>query len=277
MSWTFVNTGFFNDSEAVLQANDLALQRGYGVFDFLRTANNQPLFMNDYLDRFFNSALQLFITIPYKKEEVKQYILELIVKNNIPESGIRMLATGGYSPDGYSPVTGNFILQQQALQTPDKEKFQQGIKIITHPYQRDFPAVKSTNYLMGVWLQHQLKEKSIDAVLYFHNDIVSEFPRANVFIITAGGRLVTPAANILQGITRKKVLELAPEILPAEQRHVSIAELKNAAEVFMTSTTRRILPVVEIDGIKIGNGRAGKITTQLYERFLELEAEVLRD
>lgn len=188
-----------------------------------------------------------------------------------------MLATGGYSPDGYSPVTGNFVLQQQPLQTPDNEKFERGIRIVTYAYQRDFPAVKSTNYLMGVWLQQQLKEQHIDDVLYFHHDIISEFPRANIFIITTDGRLLTPAANILQGITRRKVLELAPEILPVEERDLSIAELKNAAEVFMTSTTRRILPVVEIDGIQIGNGHAGRISTQLYKRFLDLEAEVLRD
>lgn len=273
MRWTFVNNNFTEAENAFIQTNDLALQRGYAVFDYFRTLNHQPLFLDDYLDRFFNSARELFITLNHTPEEVKAIILQLIQKNNIPQSGIRMIATGGYSPDSYTPVQGNFILQQQPLQLPDAVKFEDGIRIMTHPYQRDLPAVKSINYLMGIWLQKQLKEKGLDDVLYFQHNIISEFPRANIFIVTPDGRLATPAHNILAGITRKKILEFAGDILPTEVRDISVTELKQAPEVFMTSTTKRILPVTEIDGVRIGNGKAGAFTRQLYTQFLQqLEA-----
>lgn len=269
MRWTFVNNDFAEEEKAFIQTNDLALQRGYAVFDYFRTLNNQPLFLDDYLDRFFNSARELSITLAYTVQEVKAIILQLIQKNNIPQSGIRMIATGGYSPDSYTPVQGNFILQQQPLQLPDAEKFETGIRIMTHPYQRDLPAVKSINYLMGIWLQKQLKEKGLDDVLYVQNNIISEFPRANIFIITPEGRLATPAHNILSGITRKKILEFAGNILPTEVRDISVTELKQATEVFMTSTTKRILPVTEIDGTPIGNGKAGSLTRQLHTLFIQ--------
>ncbi|MCF3111084.1 aminotransferase class IV [Niabella sp. CC-SYL272] len=271
MTWTFVNDTFAEEGKATLQTGDLAIQRGYAVFDFFRTNNNVPLFLDDYLDRFFHSAAALFITIPYTRSRVAEIIFELIQKNNLPQSGIRMIATGGYSPDSYTPVQGNFILQQQAIQLPDAARFEAGIRIMTHPYQRDLPAVKSINYLMGIWLQKQLQEKGLDDVLYVHNDIISEFPRANIFIITPERTLATPAHHVLAGITRKKILEFAGALLPVETRDISVRELKNAAEVFMTSTTKRILPVTEIDGIRVGNGKAGPFTRQLLEQFIRLQ------
>ncbi|MBX3257630.1 MAG: aminotransferase class IV family protein [Chitinophagaceae bacterium] len=274
MKWTFVNDDFFEEEKAVVRTSDLALQRGYGVFDFFRTKNNKPLFLEEYLDRFFNSAREMFIILPLGREQLKNAIAGLMERNNIPESGIRITATGGYSPDGYSPVQGNIIIQQQPLAQPSKEKFEMGIKIMTYEYMRDLPAVKSINYVMGVWLQKQLKEKRLDDVLYFRNDIVTEFPRSNVFIVTHQGRLLTPGKNVLAGITRKKVLELAPDILPTGTTDISLAELKNAAEAFTTSTTKRILPIVEIDGVEIGDGKPGKITRLLYGQFVKLEDKV---
>lgn len=271
MIWTFVNNAFEAEGKATLQTGDLALQRGYAVFDYFRTVDHVPLFLEDYLDRFFHSAKALFITIPHTRSRVTEIIYELIQKNNLPESGIRMIATGGYSPDSYTPVQGNLILQQQPLQLPDAARFESGIRIMTYTYQRDLPAVKSINYLMGIWLQKQLTAKGLDDVLYTQNGIISEFPRANIFIITPEGTLVTPAHNVLAGITRKKILGFAGALLPVETRDVPVSELKNAAEVFMTSTTKRILPVTEIDGIRIGNGTAGPITRQLQEQFIRLQ------
>ncbi|MFT3947561.1 MAG: aminotransferase class IV [Agriterribacter sp.] len=275
MRWTFVNNEFFEENLAVLRTNDLAIQRGYGVFDFFRTRNNKPLFLEDYLDRFFNSAKEMFIPVPLDGEQIKLAIATLIDKNNIPESGIRITTTGGYSPDGYSPVEGNIIIQQQPLTQPSKEKFETGIKIMTYEYMRDLPAVKSINYVVGVWLQKQLKEKQLDDVLYFKNDIITEFPRANIFIVTQEGKLLTPGNNVLAGITRKKILSFAPEVLPTATTDISLRALKNAAEIFMTSTTRRILPVVEIDGNKVGTGKVGRITNLLYKRFIEMEEKEL--
>ena len=271
MKWIFINNDFVEEDKAVLQAGDMAVQRGYGVFDFFRTRNNKPLFLDDYLDRFFNSAKEMFIIIPLSREDLKENIYRLMAMNNMPESGIRITVTGGYSADSYSVAEGNIIIQQQPLIQPSEEKFLNGVKIITYPYLRDLPHIKSINYLMGVWLQKQLKEKQLDDVLYFQNNIITEFPRSNVFIVTQDRELVTPAHNVLAGITRKKILQLAPDIILTSTRDVLTDELKNATEVFMASTTRRILPVTEIDGEKVGDGKPGSITTRLYERLLELE------
>lgn len=271
MKWVFINDDFFEEDKAVIKTNDLALQRGYGVFDFFRTSNNQPLFLEDYLNRFYHSAKEMFIKVSLERKQLKEIIFKLIEKNNLPESGIRITATGGYSPDGYMPVEGNIIIQQQPLKLPPKEKYENGIKIITHEYVRDLPSVKSINYLMGMWLQQKIKEKQADDVLYYKNGIISECPRSNIFMVNDKGELLTPVENVLAGITRKKILEMSRNVMPTFTRDITLTELKNANEVFITSTTKRLLPIVEIDGEKVGNGKPGNVTAALYDLFMKME------
>ena len=129
--------------------------------------------------------------------------------------------------------------------------------------------------MMAVWLQQLVKEKNAADVLYHHNNMVTEFPRANFFMVTNKDILVTAANNILEGITRKKILELAKDFIKAEVRDISMNELMHAKEAFLSSTTRRILPVVKIEDHLIGNGQPGNITKQLYHKLLETERSIL--
>lgn len=267
----FVNNEFIEEDKATLRVNDLSIQRGYAAFDFFRTKNYIPLFLDDYLDRFLNSVSLLHLEPIQTREELKSIIHELIKKNKMSESGIRMILTGGYSPDSFEPVQPNLIITQQKIQFPPSEKFDSGLKIITHEYQRDLPEAKSINYLMGVWLQQTIKERNAADVLYYQQGIVSEFPRSNIFIVTHDEKIITPSENILKGITRMKLLKLAAEKYKIATRTLYINEIKNAAEVFMTSTTKRLLPVSQIDNIIIGNGKAGPITTLLNQDFIKME------
>lgn len=269
-TWYWINGNFVEAEKAVLGLNDLALQRGYGLFDFFRTRNNRPLFMESHLDRFFGSARMMHLNPPLEKDELRAVILQLIEKNKIAESGFKIILTGGYSGDTYTPTTPNLIVQQNELKMASAEQFARGIKILTYPYQRELPLAKSVNYLIGIWLQQEIKARGADEVLYYQDDIITEFPRANVFIVIQDGTLITPSRNILPGVTRKNVLEIAKKYYKVEERDISIEELKAAKEVFLTSTTRRLMPVFEIDGIALG--KENPITRSLYEMFLEREA-----
>lgn len=272
----FFNTAFYEENELSLKVTDLSIQRGFAVFDFFRTMDSIPLFLSDYLERFYNSISLMQLEPPCSEKELTNIIRELISKNNIPESGIKLLLTGGYSADGYSPAKPNLVITQQPVTLTTPEKFAEGIRIITWDYQRELPEVKSINYLMGVWLQRKVKEKQAADVLYHKNGIITEFPRSNVFVVTADQAVITPAENILPGITRKKVLELAGRQFRAEARAVHLDELKNAAEVFTTSTTKRILPITRVDDQLIGNGKPGPVTTSLNQAFLQLEQDYVK-
>lgn len=269
----FINGRLVDEKEAFIGISDLSVQRGFGVFDFFRTCNHIPLFLDDYLDRFYNSAEQLRLEVPCGRKDLKKVIFEMIDKNKIATSGFKLILTGGYSLDGFEPGMPNFIITQQPVEITSQEKFEMGIKIILHEYLRDLASVKSINYLMAIYLRDKLVSHNADDVLYYKDDQVFEFPRSNVFVVTKDGKVITPGENVLHGITRKKVLEIAGKKFKTEERVVTIDDLKNAVEVFLTSTTKRLLPVLQINGHVVGDGKPGKITRELYTAFRKLENE----
>ncbi len=271
----FLNDKFLNDEEALLHVSDLSMQRGYAVFDFFRTVNGVPLFMPDHLDRFFASADALHLPIGKSREELVSIIHELIQRSSLAEAGVRLMLTGGYSRDGYQPAVPNLLLNCKPVKTASEADFEKGYSIITHEHQRELPHIKSINYLTAVWLQPLLKEKGADDVLYHYNHRLTEFPRSNVFIVTKQNTLVTPVRNMLNGITRKNVLAMATEMMSVEERDIGINELEDAAEVFLTSTTKRILPVVKINQKNIADGKPGPVSRKLYEQLVEMENDLV--
>ncbi|MDX5437978.1 MAG: aminotransferase class IV, partial [Pontibacter sp.] len=256
--------------------SDLAIQRGYGVFDFFKVDGKTPLFLEDYLDRFYSSASQMYLQVPYEREELKAILMELIKLNNLEESGVKMILTGGYSDNGFDPGKPNLVVQQQPLVLPGADKVEKGISIITYEYLRDFPVVKSINYTTGIRLLHHMREQQAEEVLYHSGGIVTEFPRCNFFIVTQDNVVVTPSRNILKGITRKNVMALAAAKYKVEERDILLEEVYQAKETFLTSTTKRILPIVQIDHRQIGNGKPGDITLELLQDLKALEQRVKR-
>ncbi|MBK8609424.1 MAG: aminotransferase class IV family protein [Chitinophagaceae bacterium] len=268
----YLNNRFLENENALLHVSDLSMQRGYAIFDFFRTVNGIPLFLPDHLDRFFASAGAMYLPVKQSREELASIIIELIKRTPIPEAGIRMMLTGGYSADHFQPAEPNLLITCNPIRMFDRSDFEKGFSIITYEHQRNLPHIKSINYQMGVWLLPELKKQQADEVLYYNNNIITEFPRSNIFIVTPQNKLVTPKRNMLMGVTRKHVLTLAADILPAEERDISLDELLQSREVMLTSTTKRIVPVLKINNRHIGDGKPGKITTILYEKLIAAEA-----
>ena len=267
----YFNDNFVNEEEAKLHVSDLSIQRSYAIFDFFRTVNGVPLFMEDHLDRFFASATAMHLAMSKSREEIRNIVEELIKRSSLSEAGIRLMLTGGYSADSYHPGTPNFLIICNPVKTATAHNFEKGFSVITYEHQRQLPHIKSINYLIAVWLQPRLKEKQADDMLYYNKESITEFPRANVFIVSANNILVTPARNILYGITRKNIINLAAGMMPVVERDISVEELLHASEVFLTATTKKIIPIVKINSQPIGNGRPGPVTIKLFEKFLELE------
>ncbi len=269
----YINNRFVQGSEAVLHVSDLSLQRAYALFDFFRTVNGTPLFLEQHLQRFYNSAAAMHLEVPHTKEELTAIIHRLIKEAALKEAGVRLLLTGGYSADGYHTATPNLVINCNPVQTCTQEQFEKGVSIITYEHRRELPHIKSINYLMAVWLHPLLKEKQADDVLYHHNNIITEFPRANVFAVL-NNTLVTPAHNILKGITRSFVLEQAAAFIHVEERDLTVHELLNASEVFLTSTTRRVIPVLKVNGHIVGNAAPGPVASRLWQQFMNMEQQI---
>ena len=259
----YLNGKFVQENNATLSFLDVSIQRGYSVFDFFRLVKNQPLHMDDHLDRLYFSAGELRLPVPKSREEIKQLIHELIWENELPDSGIRVQLTGGEYVDGSGFEAPGLIISQLEFPFPSQHMLDYGIHLVSYAHQRQLPRVKSTDYLMSIWLQPYLKQQQGDDLLYHNNGIVTESPRSNIFMVTPDERVVTPGENILKGITRMKVLSLASNQYQVEEREVSINDLLAAKEVFITSTTKQILPVTRVDGKSIGNGAVGDVTKKL--------------
>lgn len=272
----YLNGDFLPLENAQIHVSDLAVQRGYGIFDFFRVKDTVPLYFEDYLDRFYRSAAAMGLQGMPDRNNLRQIVHELIARNGKADAGMKIILTGGYSPDAYTPVKGNFLLLQHTLVLPTPEQVSEGIHVITHPYRREIAEVKTINYIMGVWLQKKIREAGAADVLYHRDDLVSEFPRCNFFLVTSDGTVVTPANHILHGITRMRVLEAAKESGKVETRDVRLPEIYEATEAFLTSTTKSILPIVRIDGKPVGTGKPGPITLNLRQRLMEREAAELR-
>ncbi|TAD92124.1 MAG: amino acid aminotransferase [Bacteroidetes bacterium] len=257
-------------SDLLVSPTDLGLQRGYAAFDFFRTKNFVPLFLPDYLDRFFTSAQAMHLALPFEKPELRQQLETLIEKTGVPDLGVKLLLTGGYSADGFVPLKPNFMAIPEPLAAMPTV-LAPAIRLMTHPFQREMPHLKTTNYLTAIWLLPRLQAYGAHDALYHQHGTVAECPRANIFMVNAKGELCTPALQVLHGITRKKVLQLAAKHTTVVERPIALDELLKAEEVFITSTTKRLLPVATIDRCTIGTGKAGPLTTRLFADFVDLE------
>ncbi|MBK9736209.1 MAG: aminotransferase class IV family protein [Saprospiraceae bacterium] len=263
--YTYLNGHIIHDSEANIHVSDLGLLRGYGVFDFFRAIEGQPIFMDDHLDRFERSASFLGLRIPVSRQHIKDNILELIDLNHHTLLGIRLICTGGYSEDSYAPaITPNLVMLAKPFTFHPVYK---GLKLMTEHHQRDMPTVKTTNYIHPISLLPLMHEIKADDVLYHFNGYISESSRSNICIIK-DGILITPSQGILEGITRKKILNFAHEILPVEIRMVTLKETLKADEVFLCGSTKRISPVTSIDNQTY---EIGPLTKILYERLIKEE------
>lgn len=260
-----LNSALVKYESASLHISDLSIQRGFGIFDFLKTINGVPVFIDDYLDRFFNSIKEMSMDINFNRETLLNNINSLMAKNQIPDSGIKIILTGGYSEDGYTSTQPNLLI----IQTPFKlnpDNFNHGINLVSFAHQRQLPSVKTIDYLQAIRLNKFIKENNAQDVLYHNNGQICECPRANIFVVI-GRKIITPKTNILKGITRKRILEMQIEGYEIVESDINMKEISSFDEAFVCSSTKNILPVFSIDNHTINQGIIGHITLKLNEKL----------
>ena len=255
---------------ATLHVSDLSILRGYGIFDYFLAREGHPLFLDDYLNRFYRSAAELYLEIPFDKAELKRQIYALLQANEVQEAGIRLVLTGGYSPDGYTPVHPNLLIMMYDLPASAWEFSAQGIKIITHPFQRELPEVKTINYSTGIRMLKTIKERGATDLIYVdQGEWIRESARSNFFLVKPDKTIVTADEKILWGITRRQVIDAAREAgYTVEERPIHISELEQASEAFFTSTIKGVMAIGQIDDRVYGDGTIGKVTQELQELFV---------
>lgn len=265
----YFNGAIIPVEQASVKINDLALLRGYGLFDYFRTYNGVPFQWDWYWARFSRSAEVLRLPVAMTQAQTAEVLTELYRLADKPDIAYRFVLTGGYSPDSVSVVKPNFLIIAENLPKDNPEGHYRGIKVVPYEFVRDLPELKSTNYLHMVRLAAEMKSQGAADLLYHKDGEVSELTRSNFFIFK-GNTLITPEQNILHGITRRVVLELAEKEFRIEVRPLLFEELEEADEAFTTSTTKWVMPVVQIGRQIVGDGKPGERTLKLLEQFEDL-------
>ena len=270
-AWWYIGGQWVHPDKATISINDIAVLRGYSVFESLRTYDRRPFHLDLHLERLYRSARLIEMEIPWNSEHFAKIVLEVIERNTYRHAAIRLLVTGGESADGILP-SGDplLIVLITPLQERDMQRFAKGCRLITTKLQRNTPEAKTANYIAAVRaLKEAARRGAEDALFVNEREHVLEATRSNFFIFRED-TLITPRRGILVGITRNAVLELARSMFAIEERPILLEELALAEEAFITSSSKEITPVVQIDDRILGDGKPGRRTYQLERLFIEM-------
>jgi len=279
MSIYYIDGEFVDEHDAHIPATDLAVMRGYGVFDFLRTYKGVPFELEAHINRLRNSAALIELDVPWDNAEITTIINQTIARNRYDdgrEMNVRVIVTGGPSANGLMPLGDSRLLVMVTPANPiPPTNYSDGVKIITEKIERYIPEAKTLNYIPAIKAMKRAgREGAVEAIYVDRDGFALEGTTTNLFAFY-GDTLVTPAVGILSGITRNVVLKLARDLFPIEERALSLSELLKADEVFISASNKQIMPVITVDDSQISDGKVGARTRRIMDAFGALTGEPL--
>lgn len=275
---SYVNGHYVPHREAVVHVEDRGYQFSDGVYEVWGVAGGKLVDFNLHLDRLERSLGELRITKPMSRAALTLVLKELVRRNRIRDGMVYLQVTRGVAPRDHAfplkPVRPAVVVTAKPIPAAFYDgKVTNGIKVITVPDQRwARPDIKSVSLLGNVLaIQAARDEGADDAWQVGRDGFITEGSRSNAWIVDQDGNLVTRKADnaILNGITRRVIIGLAEkEGRKIIERPFTPDEAKTAREAFQTSASAWVLPVVEIDGQPIGNGKPGSIATAVRETYV---------
>jgi branched-chain amino acid aminotransferase len=273
---------FVPAGEARISVFDHGLLYGDGVFEGIRAYNGRVFRLDEHLRRLYDGAKAILLDIPLSIEQMKQAVLDTLRRNDLSDAYIRLVVTRGVGDLGLDPRKCHggptvFIIADTIELYPESF-YERGLELITTVTRRNLPealnpAVKSLNYLNNILAKIEVTRAGLlEGLMLNHEGYVAEATGDNVFLYREG-RLVTPplSVGILAGITRGAVIEIAAQLgIPVAEERFARLYVYTADECFLTGTAAEIIPVVMVDGRKIGEGVPGPVTRRLMERFRAL-------
>lgn len=268
--YCFFDGKIIKSDKPLLKLNDISILRGFAAFDFMRVYNSKPFQLKDHLKRFRNTCKLMGLKNKFSDLQIEEILKQLILKNKQKDYQIRFVLTGGETKNGLEPSDPIFYILFEKRNDIPEQFYRKGAKLITHEHQRILPEAKNSNYMQAVLLQNKKKKEKAIEILYTYQGDILEASTSNIFIVK-NKILYTPKENILKGITRKLVLDLAHKLnYKTIEKQISVEELFAADEVFLSATNKKVLPIIQIDSHKIKDGRVGEITQNLLREYSAL-------
>lgn len=268
---------FYPEAEARISVFDHGLLYGDGVFEGIRAYEGVVFKLDEHLERLFESAKSIMLTIPHTKEELKIIVVECLRRNGLLTGYVRLMVTRGRGDLGLDPRKCPRPTLLVIARPFPRLYGEEAISAIVASVRRNAvtalnPMVKSLNYLNNVYAKMEANRAGVEeAIMLNQQGYVCEGTGDNIFIAKKRALITPPpSSGALMGITRASVIEIArAEGMPLVERDFTVHELYNADEVFMTGTAAELAAVTKIDGRVIGDGAIGPVTRRLSERFRE--------
>lgn len=265
-------------SQAKVSVLDRGFVFGDGVYEVIPVYHRQPFRLPQHLQRLQNSLAAVRIGNPYSDQQWQSVFNSLIARNTGDDQSLYLQVTRGVAKrDHFFPkdVPPTVFAMSNPLAQVERQVFNTGVAAITLDDIRwQYCNIKAITLLANVLMRQQAADHQAYEAVLIRNGQVTEGAASNIFIVTHGIIKTPPKSNyLLPGITRDLVVELAyANKFPCEEINFTEAELFNADEIWLTSSTREIFPVVRLNDKTVGTGFAGPLTTRMFDIYQEFKA-----
>ena len=253
----FLNGQFVAETQAVVSVNDRGFMYGDGLFETMRVFNGRPFRMAQHLERMVRGADFLKIKLPFTPKELQQCAGQLIEKNQMPDSILRVMLTRGPGERGYTPkgaatpIVVMTLHPAAPLDPNSPPQWSLATSSFRIPASDPLSSFKTTNKLVSIMARAEAEEKGADEALITNtNGEVAETAGANLFWIYHDKICTTPTGRgVLPGITRAVVLEICQVLaLPTNKRVIKPEALRNAEGIFLTQSALGVVAISSLDG-----------------------------
>lgn len=277
----YVNGEFVKKEDAKISVYDHGFLYGDGIFEGIRVYNGNVFRLKEHIERLYESAQSIMLNIGMSQEEMIELTCETVRRNNLKDAYIRLVVSRGKGDLGLDPrkcsVPTIIIIAEQLALFP-KELYETGISIMSVATRRNAPdalnpKIKSLNYLNNVLVKIEATLSGVSEALIMNNQgYVVEGSGDNIFVIRKGVIYTPPSyLGALEGITRNAIIDIAKQVgYEVKEDPFTRHDVYCADEIFLTGTAAELIPVIEVDGRKIGDGKPGKVTNHLLEEFRKL-------
>ena len=276
--YIYLNGKFVDEKRATVSVFDRGFLYGDGVFETMRAYQGRIAWIEQHLERLFQSAEMIDLHIQQSKQDFTEILRQLIDHNTLGDAVIRMTLTRGVGPPGLNPelnIHPTTVITARPYQSLPSTYYSEGVSLVIvtikrNPIESMPPSIKSLNFLNNILAKVEATRKgAFDGIMLNQHNHLTEATTSNLFLVRQG-ELFTPAVTcgILGGITRDAVLSLAQaKGISCRQQSLTADTLYSADECFLTNTSLELMPVTQVDNHVIGSGRPGPMTIHLHDAF----------
>lgn len=271
----YANGQWVNENDAVIPVDERGHQFGDGVYEVTRIYEGKPFMMREHVERLVKSAEAIRMDLGMTVEEIESLMMQAVERSGEKNCDVYIQITRGIAKRGHlfpKDVKPSITMTVRPMEVIAMEERLAGKTAIFHEDERWKNCyIKSLNLLPNILAKQVANDAGAYEAILIRDGYVTEGTSSNIFIVQNGELVTRPLSNyILAGITRMRVEQLAEQLnIPFVEREFTKEDVLEAEEVFMTSTTNEVLPLVEIDGTTIGSGVAGPVTERVAKQFLQ--------